>query len=268
MQVLRLAIRHTCPFSGPVASSRSARVTHLCHRGVEAILEVHDPDAAELEALVETYRALGGTVLLRSEDGTSSMVRFPSCACCRGARVIPTMEAGGHLYLPPSVYRSGGEEVYQFLGRGERIDPALLRDLPSGIEIVSTGVRPLSSPEFEGGFLVPVGGLFQGITPRQRTAVVNALRRGYYRIPRPVTTAELAQDLGISREAYDALLRKGENKLLSALFPYLVLPEGREGAAPVPPAPEPVLERTAAERAPPEAEDASAPRPPRSRRRR
>ncbi|TNA16087.1 hypothetical protein EMF73_33795, partial [Klebsiella pneumoniae] len=59
------------------------------------------------------------------------------------------------------------------------------------------------------------------LTPRQRQAIVLAFARGYYRIPHAVTTGELAQALEISREAFDALLRKAENKLLAALFPYL-----------------------------------------------
>ena len=227
MQVLRLVIQHSCPLSEPVAASRSARVSHLCHRGAEVILELRDSSPAELDGIAETYRGAGGIVELRSEDQGSALVRFPTCACCRSAKVISTMEASGYLFLPPSIYRPGGGEVYQFLGRGERIDPSVLTRLPLGVKVVQTGVLPLSSPEFEGGFLVPVGGLFQGLTARQRTAMVTAIRRGYYRIPRPVTTAELARDLEVSREAFEALLRKAENKLLTALFPYLVLPEAR-----------------------------------------
>ena len=239
MQVLRLVIQHSCPLSDPVSSSRSARVSHLCHRGGEVILELRDSSPAELDSIAETYRGSGGIVELRSEDQESALVRFASCACCRSAKVISTMEASGYLFLPPSIYRPGGGEVYQFLGRGERIDPSVLTRLPLGVKVVQTGVLPLSSPEFEGGFLVPVGGLFQGVTARQRTAMVTAIRRGYYRIPRPVTTAELAHDLGVSREAFEALLRKAENKLLTALFPYLVLPEARPPES-LPTAPAPV----------------------------
>lgn len=223
MQLLRITVRHTCPFSTPVRSRRSARVTHLCHRGNEAMLELHDPNPEDLASLVTEYDRIGGKMILLAEGGKAALVRFPSCACCREGRVIPTIEAAGHHYLPPSAYTGDGDEVYQFLARQSIIDSDLLRQLPSGVEIVRTGVRPLTDLEFEGGFLVPVGTLFKELTARQRSALVTAVQRGYYRIPRPVTTTELAGSLGISREAFEALLRKGENKMMAALFPYLVL---------------------------------------------
>ena len=95
--------------------------------------------------------------------------------------------------------------------------------MPKEVDVVETAVRPLGEIGFEEGFLVPIGTLRRELTERQRLAIVTAVRRGYYRIPRPVTTAELAEELGISREAFEALLRKAENKLVLGLFPYLVL---------------------------------------------
>lgn len=92
------------------------------------------------------------------------------------------------------------------------------------------GTKPLTSLDFEGGFLVPLGALFRGLTPRQRQAIVAATLRGYYRIPRSITTAELARGFGVSRPAFQALLRKAENKLLAGLFPYLTV----QGSPPEP----------------------------------
>ena len=211
LQLLRLTVRHPCPYSTPVAGSDSARVTHLCHRGDEAMLEIHDPDAESLARLVAEYERLDGSVILRGGAGQAVLVRFPSCLCCRSGRVIPTLEAAGHLYLPPSTYGAAGDEVYQFLLRGGALGTDRLSGLEPSVEVVATGVRALTDLEFEDGFLVPVGSLFRDLTTRQRLAIVTATRRGYYRIPRPVTTAELAQELGISREAFEALLRKAEN---------------------------------------------------------
>lgn len=229
MQVIRLVVAHNCPFSGPVAGTGRTRVTHLCHRGEEAILEVHAEAPSELGALVKEYTAVGGEVLYRDREGSAALVRFEQCACCRSARVIPTIEAQGYLYLPPSTYSTDGE-TYQFLVPEERLDAHLLERLPPSVRVVRTGTEPLTSLEFEGGFLVPVGVLLRDLTDRQRRAIVTAILRGYYRIPRRVKTEELARSFGISRPAFEALLRKAENKLVAALFPYLTLPgASREG---------------------------------------
>lgn len=230
MQVTRLLVVHDCPFSGPVTGASGARVTHLCHRGEEAILEVHADAPSELTALVERYRSDGGEVLYRDREGTAALVRFDQCACCQRGRVIPTIEGQGHLYLPPSSYSPEGE-TYQFLVPEERLDAHLLERLPASVHVVRTGTEPLTSVGFEGGFLVPVAVLLRDLTDRQRRAIVTAILRGYYRIPRRVKTEELAKSFEISRPAFEALLRKAENKLVAALFPYLTLP----GVAPGPP---------------------------------
>ncbi len=223
MQVVRLRLRHPCPFAEPVARAEHVRVTHLCHRGKEAILEVHAAAVDVLDGIVDGYRGSGAEVLYEDRERTAALVRFPSCACCRSGQVIPTIEDQGYLYLPPSGYSADGE-TYQFLAEEERLDPHLTERLPSTVEILSTGVQPLTSLGFEGGFLVPVGVLLRGLTERQRQAIVTAILRGYYRIPRVVRTEELARALEISRPAFEALLRKAENKVVAALFPYLTIP--------------------------------------------
>ncbi len=222
MQVVRLLVNHECPFSRPVHRVETARVTHLCHRGEEALLEVHGPDASSLERLVAEYRTIGGEVLYEERDRTAALVRFAACACCRAGRVIPTLEGQGYLYLPPSSYSTEGES-YEFLAEEARLDPHFRDRFPSDVTVERVGTQPLRSLEFEGGFLVPIGVLFRGLTDRQRQAIVSAILRGYYRIPRSVRTEELARSLGISRPAFEALLRKAENKLVAALFPYLTL---------------------------------------------
>jgi predicted DNA binding protein len=222
VQIVNLLVRHECPFSQPVAKAEGVRATHLCHRGKEAMLEVHARDPDVLADLVAVYRKIGGKLLYGEEDGSAALVRFPSCACCRSGQVIPAIEGSGRLYLPPSVYSREGEN-YQFLAEERRLESNLLDRLPKGVDVARAGTKPLKSLEFEGGFLVPVGALFRGLTDRQRQAIVSAILRGYYRIPHAITTQELARGLGISRPAFDALLRKAEGKLATALFPYLTV---------------------------------------------
>lgn len=232
MQIVNLLVNHECPFFRPVAGAADARVTHLCHRGKEAVLEAHATDPEVLTRLVSEYARIGGEVLYEEQDRSAALVRFPICACCGSGKVIPTIEGVGHLYLPPSAYSADGES-YQFLAQGQRLESHVLDRLPPGVKVVRVGTKPLTSLEFEGGFLVPVGVLFRGLTVRQRQAILTGMLRGYYRIPHAVTTEELARSLGISRPAFDALLRKAENKLAAALFPYLAV----QGPGPVNPPP-------------------------------
>ncbi len=229
MQIVNLRVTHPCPFARPVTAEEGTRVTHLCHRGREAILEIHATEPAAAVRVVGAYRSIGGEVLYEDPESGAALVRFARCACCGSGRVIPTIEGQGYLYLPPSRYGPAGES-YQFLAEAERLDPGVLGHLPDEVQVVEAGTKPLTSLEFEGGFLVPIGALFHELTVRQREALVRAILRGYYRIPRTVRTEQLAESLGISRPGFESLLRKAENKLIAAVFPYLTV------QAPPPPA--------------------------------
>lgn len=184
------------------------------------MLEVHESAPELLDRLVRIYEAAGGAVAHREPEHAVALLRFPACACCRQGQVIPSIERQGYLYLPPSTYSSEGER-YQFLVPEDRLDGRLREHLPAADEVVRLGVESLASAGFEGEFLVPVGSLLDRLSPRQREAMLLAVLRGYYRIPRAITTGDLATLLRISRPAYDALLRKAENKLIGAFFPYL-----------------------------------------------
>jgi len=53
-----------------------------------------------------------------------------------------------------------------------------------------------------------------GVTPRQAEVLRRALERGYYQVPREVSTKELAEEFDISSQALSALLRRGHAALL------------------------------------------------------
>lgn len=55
-----------------------------------------------------------------------------------------------------------------------------------------------------------------GLTERQHEALTLAFSRGYYESPRQVSTAELADELGIAQPSMSSLLRRAESQLLSA----------------------------------------------------
>lgn len=55
-----------------------------------------------------------------------------------------------------------------------------------------------------------------GVTPDQRDALVLAVERGYYAVPREATTRDLADELGKSHQAVSELLRRGVTNLVES----------------------------------------------------
>lgn len=56
------------------------------------------------------------------------------------------------------------------------------------------------------------------ITPEQHEALVTAVERGYFEVPRRVKLGEVADELGISVQATSERVRRGENNVLRRLF--------------------------------------------------
>lgn len=52
------------------------------------------------------------------------------------------------------------------------------------------------------------------LTPPQREALFMAVEQGYFEVPRKVTLAELAADLGVSEQAVSERVRRGADKVL------------------------------------------------------
>ncbi|WP_254861637.1 helix-turn-helix domain-containing protein [Halovivax gelatinilyticus] len=52
------------------------------------------------------------------------------------------------------------------------------------------------------------------LTPEQREAIVLAVQRGYYRVPRETDLTEIAAELGISQQAASKRVRRGADRVL------------------------------------------------------
>ena len=64
----------------------------------------------------------------------------------------------------------------------------------------------------------PMGGGQYGLSPKQRNALVTALDRGYFDVPRAVSMGELANEIGISQQSLSKLLRRGHRNLVTSVL--------------------------------------------------
>ncbi len=61
----------------------------------------------------------------------------------------------------------------------------------------------------------PDAGIWYGLTPAQRETLMYAVEKGYYRLPREISTQELADEFDISDQAVTERLRRGIGTLVS-----------------------------------------------------
>lgn len=57
-----------------------------------------------------------------------------------------------------------------------------------------------------------------GLTPEQLETLRTAVEEGYYRVPREITTRDLAERLGSSHQSVSELLRRGTENLVTAML--------------------------------------------------
>ena len=72
-------------------------------------------------------------------------------------------------------------------------------------------------------FVVSLSALFGNLTGKQQTALIDALRGGYYAMPRRLPVKSLAEARSMPRSTFEEHLHKGESKLMRAIEPYFQL---------------------------------------------
>ena len=76
------------------------------------------------------------------------------------------------------------------------------------------------------GLYTERGGDGLTLTPKQREALVVAIDRGYFDVPRRATLAEVAAELGVSDTAASQRIRRGCRELVRAAAPVTITPDG------------------------------------------
>lgn len=156
----------------------------------ETELERHD----EIDDATSLGRTADGWVYQVVVDGVSSLYEALDPAQFEGAPMETTITADG--WAERKVF-SDYEAFGQFRDRCETYD-------------IAVHLRSISAEPADGDSQSQFG-----LTDRQREALALANSLGYYESPRQVSTAELADELGISAPAASELLRRAEQQLIS-----------------------------------------------------
>lgn len=127
----------------------------------------------------------------------------------------PHLATNGCLSLPPLTYVQG-KKIATVLS----LDPAGLSGIYADLRD-ETAVTVRSKREIAalhpGVPLVGLQDVFPSLTDRQFEVFTTAHDRGYYDIPRGVTTTEIADSVGVERRTAEDHLRRAEQKIANAL---------------------------------------------------
>ncbi len=183
------------------------------------LLQVPTRDVRTLEGIQRGIRK-SGHVVEEWVDAGQGRIYLLDCTCGKYESIWDIADKHECMDAPPAVFRDGWG-YFRLLSIDDRRTRSLFQYMArrGPTELIRKRELPLNSLPTN----IWVHGLFAELTPKQRDAMLQAHRHGYYASPRQVTTENIARGLGLSRSTYEEHLRKAENRILTALVPYLEL---------------------------------------------
>lgn len=157
----------------------------------------------------------------RVRDGEEELIVTQECLKQREEGNIETyVQRHSCLLLPPLQYEGGTKRVRVLALNGQRLTE-FFRDLTDDFDVMVDSKRTVNTP-VSGSPLLRTGQFVPDFSPRQHEVLLAAWERGYYEIPRGVTTAELAESFDLDRRTVENHIRRAEQKLVNAMAEHLL----------------------------------------------
>jgi predicted DNA binding protein len=184
------------------------------------LLQVPSRDPKLLKEVEKILRRTGH-VVDQWADAKAARLFLLDCTCSRYRNSLWNMiEANQCWDDPPVVYQNGWANFRVISFEADR-PKHLFDELRKQGRAELVRKRELSLSVLPTSVWTHV--LFGDLTAKQAQSLLSAHRFGYYSSPRQVTTEHIAASLGVGRTTYEEHLRKAENRVISALIPYLEL---------------------------------------------
>jgi predicted DNA binding protein len=221
---LGIKLQHECVFNNLSKQRPALVISHWCNSGRD-ILEISCDDLDLFQSLQQDIqqleRSLGTKIIRKSFSGPHIQVVIQHCACAKSkTSLTPVFEKHNILELQPCVYK-GGWEYYRLVALSDRDVRNLFHDIEKFCTVEVLSRKAIPSGGVKEHFMISTNSLFGELTGKQLQALVYALENGYYRVPKKVTTEEMAKKLRLPRTTYEEHLRKAESKVLQAVTPYI-----------------------------------------------
>ncbi|OVE83063.1 helix-turn-helix domain-containing protein [Natronolimnobius baerhuensis] len=209
------SITDSSAYTGPTGDA-DCRIELWCNDHTDLLYI----SGTEIEPLLAQIRSDIGieTELRRDEE---AVVITSSCLKEHEVTHIERyLQAYNCLLLPPLRYENGAKQCRILALESANLTDLYAELVADGFEIDVRAKREISTP-VQSTPLLTLDDVLPELTERQRDVLTLAVEWGYYDLPRETTTADLADEIGVSRRTVEDHLRRAERKLLTSLVSYL-----------------------------------------------
>ena len=220
--------QHDCPYNDLSRQMPGLVFAEWCNHKRDVIeISCEDEDLTSFEDLHENLRILEQSlhvkILRKSFGKNQGQLVTEACHCAKMKKSIsPVIEKHNCLRIQPIFYKQGWE-WYRVLAFSQDDIKKLFQELERFCEVQMVSRHTIEDTSVRESFMVSTCSLLGELTKRQSFALLTALSRGYYQIPKKISTDELAKSLGLPRTTFAEHLRKAESKVLRAVTPLLEL---------------------------------------------
>ncbi len=167
-------------------------------------------------------RELGLKVARQIISDSSAQIVTQTCGCRPISNsTANVIERNNCLKMEPIFFKKGWG-FYRVLSFHNADVKNMFNQLESVATVKVISRNSLSGSPVRDTFAISANGLLGGLTKKQSLALRTALVRGYYDIPKRVSTDEIAKNLGLPRTTFEEHLRKAESKAMRGIMPLLM----------------------------------------------
>ncbi len=222
MSLFEVVIRakYDNPFGRITSNNPSMRMYQWCNDTYD-IIELVLQRQEDYETIRDDF-AEAVEVVDEIHNGANVHVVTRMCSCGGPGTVVQHLSGPDILIIPPITYENGWE-YFRLIGfrhdsvrdiltklRGEKFNVEILRKAPFDGYIASS-------------LTLTTDALFSDLTEKQMDALLTAYRYGYFRFPRGADLQTIASKVETGRTTFLEHLKKAENKIITALIPYIEL---------------------------------------------
>ena len=221
-------LQHDCPLTRFTQKYPTAVIHWWCNYNID-IIDVSPKSSGRTREFDQDFhrliRDLGGKQVRRTatDSGLQAVVHC-SCLSSRDS-VAWLIERHRCLEVYPAVYTQGWE-WYRLIALSGTDLKGFFTDLGATgrVEIISKKVVKTGS--IRDTFAISTASLFGDLSDKQSKAFRYALDRGYYALPKGISTRTMAKNSGVTRTTFEEHLRKAQSKVMRSLAPYVLFSGG------------------------------------------
>jgi predicted DNA binding protein len=204
----------------------SLKIYTWCNR-VNEVIEIEVGDPSEYDEV--RWELAKQTKILEESGGGEIRIIESTCYCTPYNSVSMNVDDLPILVVSPDVVVGGWSYYRVILFRHEDFAEVIRR-----LEAREFTVEVLRKAEVKGslaGNILEADTIFSSLTGKQMDALMRAYTHGYYQLPRAADIQEIAKVERVKRTTFQEHLKKGENKIIERIIPYMRLYAGRSGDA-------------------------------------